>query len=331
MEYSIGVDISDKTYTCSCVDQQFNTIWYGKTFPQDDAGWQRIPELITQHKIARDKLRGIVLENTGCYSEAFCHWFFHNGFSLYVEPPKQVKKALCEEKTDEIDSEGIAQYMFRYWDKLHPWQPPDEIIEQIRILLKTYEDMSRIESKSHNKLKSYQKKHHCYPGINQIYKDLKKQMGRQMRQVEKNLKTTIATHPHLKQKTQDVMALKYTGIIMTSHLLVATNGYKDIHYPSLARYIGVYPLKFLSGTSVNHVAQSRGSGPKIIRKNLYATAMRLIGHNDDFKKYYKRKLAEGVKGKIVLNDVINRFLRIVCGVLHSGIPYTQGYRSVKPE
>lgn len=331
MKYSIGIDISAETYTCSCSDAAYHLVWYGKTYAQTLEGWQHLDALLTHHAIARDDVQGIIMENTGCYSENMCHWLFEQQYAVYVEPPKRIKKALSDEKTDEIDSGGIAQYLFRYADKVHPWQPPDEITEQIRLLLKTYEDLARIETKSKNKLTSYHKKHHSYELIETMWKDLESHMRRQKRQIEKHLHTTINTNPRLKQKTQDIMALKYTGIIMASHLLVCTHGYTDVDYPRLARYLGVYPLKYTSGTSIKAFATSRGSGPEIVRKNLYTTVMRLIAHHDDFKRYYTRKLAEGKRGKVAFNNTVNKFLRTVCGVLKSDIPYTKSYRSVKPE
>ena len=59
--------------------------------------------------------------------------------------------------------------------------------------------------------------------------------------------------------------------------------------------------------------------------------MRMMRTHPDIKLYYARKLAEKNSGKLALNNLANKILRICCGMIQSGKPYVKNYRSSKPD
>ena len=78
-------------------------------------------------------------------------------------------------------------------------------------------------------------------------------------------------------------------------------------------------------------ATSRRYGPPVLRKLLYLAAMTLKRYVPRFERYYLRKLAEGKPARLVLNNISNKLLRIICAVLRSGHqPYYETHRSVTP-
>ena len=59
--------------------------------------------------------------------------------------------------------------------------------------------------------------------------------------------------------------------------------------------------------------------------------MSLRTHNRSSKEYFLRKTQSGKPKRLVLNNIQNKLLRVICGVLNSGKPYINGYVSLRPQ
>lgn len=141
----------------------------------------------------------------------------------------------------------------------------------------------------------------------------------------------IDSNPVMSRHMQNILTIKSVGILLAVNIAVATNGFTEhLKYQSLAKYAGIYPIVHQSGTSIYRRPASDGAGLVRLRKLLYLAAIRLKRDGAPFEKYYARKIAEGKSGKLVLNNIVNKTLKLICGVIKSGKPYIKGYTSVKP-
>ena len=67
-----------------------------------------------------------------------------------------------------------------------------------------------------------------------------------------------------------------------------------------------------------------------MRRLLYLASMSVRTHQPDFRRYFERKVAQGKPRKLVLNNIANKLLKIMCAVLRNQTPYIPNYRSVNP-
>ena len=113
--------------------------------------------------------------------------------------------------------------------------------------------------------------------------------------------------------------------------MVVTDGLRrEVSARQLAAYIGICPYEHTSGTSVKKPSTSRGYGPPVLRKLMYLGAMNLKRCSARHRAYYERKVAEGKSGRLVLNNLSNKLLRVICAVVRERRPYRENYRSVHP-
>lgn len=56
-------------------------------------------------------------------------------------------------KNEITDSQHLAEYAYRFFDEIHMWQPPDNVLKQIRTLLKTREQLTKNLSSYQSTLK----------------------------------------------------------------------------------------------------------------------------------------------------------------------------------
>ena len=58
--------------------------------------------------------------------------------------------------------------------------------------------------------------------------------------------------------------------------------------------------------------------------------MSLRTHQKHFKQYYFRKKEQGKSGRLILNNIENRLLKIMCAVIRTNTPYITDYKSLNP-
>lgn len=329
--FCVGIDIAAETFTASCSDATFRKPFIGRTWPQTETGWQALADLLASHHIPRHDVC-VCMEATGVYSERISHFFHAQGLPVYVEPPRTIKKGFYDgNKTDPIDSRQIAEYPFRFPDRLHPWQPPQLIIDHLKTLLTARELITRNKTACLNTRRSLKKKQHQAAETDAIYATLIAEHDTAIENLDLEMRRLIETNPVLTQHIEHILSIKHLGFLLAVNLAVVTDGFtRYLRYQSLTRYIGICPLQYQSGSSVYRRPSADGAGPARLRKLLYLAAMRMKRSDEDCQKYYARKLAEGKPGKVILNNLANRIVRLMCGVIHSGKPYIQGYRSTKP-
>ena len=69
----------------------------------------------------------------------------------------------------------------------------------------------------------------------------------------------------------------------------------------------------------------------MLRKLLYLAALNLKQHSEVHGRYYARKVAEGKPSRLVLNNLSNKLLRIICAVIRDARPYHEKHRSMGPK
>lgn len=332
MDYAIGLDISDQTFTASCVTASLQRVFWGHTFDQTPGGWDQLIQLCQDHQVTTHRLI-VIMEATGVYSERISHYLYQQGFTVYVEPPGKIHNAFYERgKTDPVDSRQIAEYVFRFGDKLHPWQPKTEILDAIGTLLTTREQLTGMLTACKNAKKSLARKHYRNDHAITLYAELISDLDDRIDAIDVKMEKIVELDLVLDQTVTHILSIKNIGFLLTMNLLVVTEGFTThLDHGQLAAYIGICPFEYQSGTSIIRRPRSDGAGPARLRKLMYLAAMRLRRNHPEFQKYFERKVKEGKSKRLILNNISNHALKLICGVIRSGKPYIKNYRSVKME
>ena len=102
----------------------------------------------------------VCMEATGVYTEHLCYFLHSKGFRVAVEAPQKVRRAFINDiyKNDSVDSLRIAEYAFRFQDQLPLWAPSQKIVEQVKTLLATREQLTGHLVANQNALKAVERK-----------------------------------------------------------------------------------------------------------------------------------------------------------------------------
>jgi transposase len=289
--------------------------------------WLQKHDIHPQHTI-------LCMEATGVYGEGLAYFARTHEYPIAVEPPLKVKRAFMPtgHKNDSVDSQQIAEYSYRFHDELHLWQPREEILEQIKVLLSTREQFSSQCAAHQTSLRTLKRKVVSTPLAEALHEQSIARIKKQIKEIDKEIQRLIDQDPKFGQMIHLLTTIPGVGLLLAANILLVMQSSPDgeINHKKMAAYIGICPYEKRSGKSVYKPSTSRHYGPARIRKLLYLASMSMRTHHPMFRKYYHRKIAEGKPSKVVLNNIANKLLKIMCAVVRSNTPFLEGFRSVHP-
>ena len=331
-KYFIGFDISAKDFSASCISNPDNFVFQTQKFQNNNDGLEKFVDLLSKHNIQQAKTI-ICMESTGVYSENISYFLASKGFTLCIEAPHKIKNKTKDSprKNDLVDAEAIAEYAYKYTDKLSFWKPKKELLEQIQVLLSTREHLTVQMTANLNALKSLKYKYYQTPLANKIYEQTIIKLKEHLKQLDDEIKKLIDKDDSFKKTISLAKSVPGVGLLLAANILVLTNGFtQHLNYKNTAAYTGICPYEQTSGTSLHKPPRSKKSGPAKLRKLLYLAALSVRTHNPYFKKYFLRKVEEGKNKRLVLNNIENKLLKILFAVVKSNVAYTENYKSVNP-
>ncbi len=334
MTYFVGIDPAAESFMASVwAAPDENELTAGpRKFSNAADGFEVFQHWLTSEEGLPPGQLLICVENTGVYSEALCYELDRQGFDLVLLDPHAVWKAFPREerKTDELDSQKIAEYGYRYRDKLDLWTPHETIVEQVKALLATREQLVKQKTATQNARQSLRHKAVQTPPANDALDETAAYLKAQVEAIEEAISDLIEEHPTMAQMVGLVASAPGVGDLLAAHMLVLTEGFRrEPRYRKLASYLGICPNEHQSGKQ-RRKPTSRGYGPSIVRKLLHLAARSVKTHEDRFVHYFHRKRAEGKPKMLVLNNIANKLLRILCGMIKNKQPYIENHQSVHP-
>lgn len=330
--YSTGIDIAADTFVVSIINKPGVTLHGPKEFENNMDGFDALAAWFEQNNTkAKDMI--ICMETTGVYGESLCYFLHKQNYTLTVEQAKKVKRAfkIDGHKTDPLDSFQIAEYAFRYFDRLTLWKPREEIVEKIKALITARELLVAHKTAVSNSLHSLKRKVIRSATAIRVMEKEKESIANHIKTLEKEMEKLIQKEPHIRQTVNNLKTICGVQDLMALNMLVITNGYKsEKSYKQISSYLKIAPLMHTSGTSVFKKPRKPKYGPSIIRKLLHLAARSAATYDPVFKKYYLRKVEEGKPKMLALNNVENKLIKLMCAVIRDQKPYIENYHSVHP-
>lgn len=328
----IGVDMAADSFTMTPYDSVTTLYAKAQTFGNQPGGLEKLHAYLQEHRMDPSNTV-FCLEATGVLVEPLSYFLVAKGYRVAIEAPHKTKRAFYPlgQKTDPLDSRQIAEYAYRFFDQLPFWKPSEALVEQIRVLLTTREQFTEQRTANQNALQAIRRKVVKTPPAEKAFEATIDHLQKQIKQIDKEVNDRISGHPTFGPSIALLTTIPGVGTLLASHMLTLSDGFtQPLVARQIASHLGICPQAFESGTSVRKRPKSRRGGPPRLRKLLYLAAMSLRTHQPQVKHYYLRKIEQGKVGKLILNNIENRLLKIMCAVLRTRTPYIAGYKSIHP-
>jgi len=328
----VGLDIGAETFAAAALRSAGETGEIKGSLANTPEGYDELALWMKEHGITKEK-SVVCLEATGVYGESLCYYLISHGYRVAVESPLKVKRSFAQgaHKNDTVDARQIAEYGHRFYDELQWWTPPSEVLEQLHLLLSARDQFVTQRTANINALKMMQRKVVKTATGMKAYEQSIKHLTETIQELEREIKRLIKQDDSFNRLIKTLTSTPGIGLLLAASLAVTTKGFmKTGDHKHLASYAGISPIEHTSGTSVYRKPRSRCFGPPRLRKLLYLASMSVATHNIEFRRYYLRKVAEGKPKKLVLNNISNKLLKVVCALVRNQTPYIPNYQSINP-
>ena len=297
--------------------------WVIKTYANTESG---IASLVRDLCGFSQKFR-VVLEATGMYSMKVVFGCCQAGIRVSVLNPKQSKGfiqgvLLSTTKTDAQDACALALYGEVNTPKAYKL-PDDKLlkIRQLRVFLK--------QLKKH--LRSISNQLHALSFHVEALEFVRARLEQNKALIELQIRETEAA---LQEYTKDCFDQAYKlacsvigiGPSIAQALLVATNALQSFdNAKQLAKYIGVCPTQYESGSSIQRRGGIAKTGDPNIRSLLYMGARSAKRFNPPCKMLYDRLRNKGKCHKVAMLAVCNKMIHQVFAVVKKQNPFDPNY------
>jgi transposase len=332
--FFVGIDIASATFTSTVgsMSDKWQIIARPATFANEYDSFAKYLKWLQDHGVQAEN-SVICMEATGVYNEVLAHFLIANHYVVAIEPPLKVKRAFKPEghKSDPVDSAQIAEYACRFWDQLSLWAPRKEILEQIKTLLTTREQLVVERSGHQNALLALKRKAIRTSLAEKIHEKAIVELKSHILELEAEIQRLIDQDPDFRNMVSLLVSIPGVGLLLAAHMLVIFQSVSQPYSPKrLAAFIGICPYEESSGSSLKHTPTSRHYGPPALRKLLFLAALSLRTHNLQFRTYFLRKTQEGKPKQLVINNIANKLLKIMVAIVRTKTEFVPNYRSVNP-
>ncbi|MBN8820556.1 MULTISPECIES: IS110 family transposase [unclassified Spirosoma] len=318
VQYYIGIDVSKATLDWA--------VFNGKTIVLQTQSLNSVAAIKATIK-ALKSLPGFTntqsvfcLEHTGVYNAHILDQLMAHQLPTWLESSLHIKQAggLQRGKSDSIDAQRIAEYAYRFRDRMRLWQPPRQLLQELvilsalrqRLLLVRQQLQVPVNEQAAFVSTKLQKQltRHCQASLKSINADLE-QVSRQMDEL-------IHQDQQLCELFKLMTSVPGVGPAVATEVILATDEFKNFSEPKkLACHAGVAPFEHSSGSSIRGRSRVNQHARKRLKFLFHLAAMSAIRVKGELQTYYQRKVAEGKNKMSILNAVRNKLIHRICAVV----------------
>ncbi len=250
IRYFIGIDVSKATLDWAVFDGQ--AIVLQTQLPNSETGIKAALKLLKALPAFTPQTSVSCCEHTGIYNALILSHLTAACFPICraagrLESSLQIKQAggLQRGKSDQINAQRIAEYAFRFRDRLRLWQPPRQLLQDLtnlsalrqRLLLVRSQLQQPIDEQAGFSDPRCQKQlvKNCQASLKAINADLDN--------VDYQISQLVKADDQLKELFALMTSIPGVGMATATEVILATDEFKAITEPKkLACHAGVAPF-----------------------------------------------------------------------------------------
>jgi len=319
----IGIDVSKDSFDAylyfSAKHSKFNNEFKGFT---------GLLQWLKEKSSADKGQRLFIFEHTGVYSESLANFLSAKEEHFAIVSGLEVKRSIGIKrgKSDKIDARVLAEYGYRFQDKIELTKLASENLRGLKKLLSQREHYTKQLVEIKNRIKNLEEGKENLDSIEIKILDRDKQFLEEIKQFIKDIETQIdallESDEQIKALVELIQTVPGVGKLTALYLIAYTEGFTKFKtWRKFASYIGIAPFPYSSGTSISGKTKVSHLANKLLKSKLYNVVLAAVRFDPELKKYYQRKLAEGKHTMSVLNAVKNKIIARVFAVVKRGTPY----------
>ena len=300
----LGIDVSKNTLDCHLhlEHQQLDAI------PNSAQGFKLLRKwLKKQCKTALSELL-VVMEHTGIYTYGLEHFLHQQGIAYVKRPALDIKRSLgmIRGKSDKADARFISKYGWMRKEELSPMKPVSANLLELQQLM-NYRDKvvaDRASYQGRTKELTGQLADNVNSKITASSDYIMDVLGQEIKEIEQAIKNLLQSDPSLQANYDLATSVVGIGFATAVHFIIATENFARFSDArKLICYCGVAPFKHESGTSIRGRTRISHLANKKLKSLLTMAAICAVRFDEDLKRKYQQKIAEGKPKMSVINII----------------------------
>jgi len=317
----IGIDISKLT-----LDVFIKEVQAHKRFKNDLNGFNLLLKWVKNHSKESSESMLFCFEHTGIYSLPFAQFLEENSIPFSMISALEIKRSLgiTRGKNDCVDSRRIADFAYRFYDKITLTKLPAKEIANLQSLLSLRDRLSVALggfTVSRNEALKFMGKNNI-PELFSSYDKMILTLKSEIKALEKAIIEIIRNNAELRRTYELITSIKGVGLIVACNMIAYTNNFTRFsNWRKFACYSGIAPFEYQSGTSVRGKSQVNSLANKQMKKLLHLAAICAIHTDSELQQYYTRRQSEGKPKMAIINIVRNKIVARVFAVVKRETPF----------
>jgi len=324
----IGIDISKNTFDAAFLIN--NKLDDSNIFSNNLQGFKKLILWLKSKNINLDSIL-FCMEKTGIYNIKLSNFLSKNHYKIWLEDAIKISKSegFKRGKNDKIDAIRIAQYAFRFQDKLNLFDSNNETYEKMNHLFSLRERLILVQGILNKPLiessgifeKSFQKVLETICSLPILY------IKMSIKKVDKKLDDLIKENSEINQKYKIATSVKGIGKQTAIYLLIISRGFTKIkNSKKCSCFGGMAPFEFSSGSSIKGRTKISSLGNKKLKMLVHMGAISILNSKKGEEyEYYCRKVKEGKHKMKVINALRNKMLARVFACIRDNRMYEENY------
>lgn len=286
----VGLDVSKASFNAAF--RLKNELVMEKSYTNDAQGISAFIQDLLSYAIAPKEIL-VSLEHCGVYLEKIVLALASSKIFTWLWNPVIAKLApldLTRHKDDPRDAKSMALLCEIYQSKAKRYLPKSAIQKEISELFLLRKQLVRHRAQYYNQQKANQDK--AIPNLEtqETFIQFIAQLSTKIKQLNKKLKQLIFSSERLKRMYEILISIPTIGPVIAMQFIEVTQGFSRFQSEKqLAKYIGIMPLTYESGSSVNRKKRCSKKAAKSLKTNLTMGATSLIREGLFFHQFYKFK------------------------------------------
>jgi transposase len=323
--FIVGIDISKKHLDCYVLDRQTGAGSECQV-PNTCKGFEQLANWFDEHGADRSQTK-LISEHTGRYGEHLLRWTTTNEWAHAVVKTTALKKVGNEHhrKTDATDAKDLADYGVRFSDKLSLTRAPKPAIGQIRRLQAERRAMVDRRAALKSKLTEADIHDADMERLVEMWTRQVALLTEHISELEGRIKELINEDTNIKNRYDMMRSAPGIGKVLGPLWVSLFAGQQTLEARKISSRFGFAPHPHQSGSSVKRTEQSSGFGNSEVRRVMHQAALSVKTNYPHYQKYYEKKRAEGKEHLLVINNIINKLIRLYCAMWNNRVEYDPDY------
>jgi len=323
--FIVGIDISKKQLDCYLLDRKTGG-GYECQVPNTCEGFEQLAGWLVDHGADPSQTK-LISEHTGRYGEHLLRWTTTHEWAHAVVKTTALNKVGNEHhrKTDAFDAEDLADYGVRYSDEISLTRAPKPAIGQIKRLQAERRAMVDRRAALRSKLTEADIHDADMERLTGMWSQQIALLTEHITEIEARIKELINEDTAIKNRYQMMRSAPGIGKVLGALWMSLFAGQQTLDARKISSRFGFAPHPYQSGSSVKRTDHSSGFGNSEVRRVMHQVALSVKTHYPHYREYYEKKRAEGKEHLLVINNIINKLIRLYCAMWNNRAEYDPDY------